>query len=173
MAKIHKNPIVQGLSGKLGDQIMFRRLRDGRTIVCQAPDFSRRVLSTEQKAHHSRFKEGAAYAKSAAKTQPIYAELAAGTMKTAYNVALADFFHPPVIHSLERAGMSLKICASDNVKVARVFVMVWDEAGKILQKGEATQIEEEAWTYPLQQAGRFLVEVRDLAGNVVTAEIEG
>ena len=39
----------------------------------------------------------AAYARDAARSQPIYAQLAAGTMKNAYNVAHGDWFHPPVI----------------------------------------------------------------------------
>ena len=173
MAKVRKNQIVQGLSGKLGDQIVFRHLKDGRTIVCAVPDFSERVLSRDQKAHHAKFKDGTAYAKAASKTQPIYAQLAAGTMKTAYNVALADFFHPPVIHSLERTDASLRIHASDDVMVERVFVNVFDEKGKPLEKGNATQEGEDLWIYPLQYGGRVVVEVRDLAGNVVKEEMKG
>src|SRR5689334_22680233 len=102
MAKVHKNVVIEGLSGKLGDQLVFRRLRDGRTIVCAKPDFSNRALSVDQVAHHKKFREAAAYARQAARTEPLYAQLAAGTMKTAYNIALADFFHPPVIERIER-----------------------------------------------------------------------
>lgn len=172
MARVRRNQIVQGLSGKLGDQIMFRHLRDGRTIVCQIPDFSNRVLSKDQKAHHAKFKAGAAYAKEAAKTEPIYAQLAAGTMKNAYNVALADFFHQPVIHSLERMDKSLQIHASDNVMVVRVFVTVIDADGKSLEKGEAAQTCEDLWIYPLQHEGRVLGDVYDLAGNVTKGELD-
>jgi len=172
MARVRRNQIVQGLSGKLGDQIMFRHLQDGRTIVCRVPDFSNRVLSRDQKAHHTKFKAGAAYAKEAAKPQPIYAQLAAGTMKTAYNVALADFFHPPVIHSLERINASLKIRASDDVMVVRVFVTVFDADGKSLEKGEATQMDADLWIFPLQHDGRVLVDVYDLAGNVAKGELD-
>ncbi|MFZ5857389.1 MAG: hypothetical protein ACOYZ6_11210 [Chloroflexota bacterium] len=167
MAKVHKNPIVQGLSGKFGGQVVFRHLRDGRTILCSVPDFSRRVLSKEQKAHHSKFKEGAAYAKSAAKTEPIYAQLAAGTMKTAYNVALADYFHSPVIHSVERVDGVLYIHASDDVMVAKVSVTVFDSDESVLEKGDAVQEgDSERWKYVPQFVGRVLVEARDLAGNV-------
>ena len=166
MAKVHKNLIVQGLSGKFGGQVVFRQLRDGRTIVCAVPDFSGRVLSKEQKAHHAKFKLGAAYAKAAAKTEPKYAELAAGTMKNAYNVALADFFHPPVIHSVERVDSFLDIQASDDVKVAKVLVTIFDEVGNVLERGEATQIDGAFWCYELGQEGRVLVEAWDLPGNV-------
>ena len=166
MAKVEKNIIVRGLSGKFGGQVVFRQLRDGRTIMCAVPDFSNRVLSKDQKAHHAKFKIGAAYAKDAAKTEPLYAELAAGTLKNAYNVALADFFHPPVIHSVERVDSFLDIQASDDVKVARVMVTIFDEAGNVLEQGEATQIDEEYWRYDLQHEGRVLVEAWDLPGNV-------
>lgn len=111
MAKVRSNLFVQGLSGKLGDQVVFRTLRDGRTIVCVKPDFSQRKLSKDQKAHHQRFKAAAAYARSAARTQPLYAELAAGTLKNAYNVALGDWFHPPVIQQVERRGATIHIQA--------------------------------------------------------------
>jgi hypothetical protein len=166
MAKVHNNLIVRGLSGKFGGQVVFRQLRDGRTIVCAVPDFSNRVLSEEQKAHHAKFKIGAAYAKDAAKTEPLYAELAAGTLKNAYNVALADFFHPPVIHSVERVGSFLEVQASDDVKVAKVMVTIFDEAGNVLEQGQATQIDETFWRYELQQEGKLLVEAWDLPGNV-------
>lgn len=167
MARVHKNAIIEGLSGMIGDQLVFRTLRDGRTIVCSKPDFSRRVLSADQKAHHAKFRQAAAYAREAARTEPLYAQLAAGTMKTAYNVALADFFHPPVIHSVTRADSIVLIRARDDVKVAGVRVTMLDEAGTVLERGEALPAEGDTWRYQAQQAGRVLVEVWDLAGNVV------
>ena len=88
-------------------------------------------------------------------------------MKNAYNVALADFFHPPVIHSVEQVDASLRIRASDDVKVARVSVTVFDGDGKVLEKGEATQLDQAFWRYDPQHQGRLLVEARDLPGNVV------
>lgn len=172
MAKVRKNPIVQGVSGKFGGQVVFRHLQDGRTILCSVPDFSRRVLSKGQKAHHTKFKEGAAYAKSAAKTEPIYAQLAAGTMKNAYNVALADYFHPPVIHGVERVDGVLLIRASDDVMVTSVTVTVYDAEGRVLERGEAAQADGDAWSFSPQYDGRLTVEARDLAGNVTRAEIE-
>jgi hypothetical protein len=52
------------------------------------PDFSKREFGERQLSHQQRFQEAAAYANAATKNQPIYAELAAGTMKNAYNIAL-------------------------------------------------------------------------------------
>ena len=171
MPKVKNNVIVRGLSGILGGQIVFRQRRDGSTIAATPPDFSQRVLSKDQKAHHSKFKEGAAYAKEAAKTQPLYAQLAAGTSKTAYNVALADFFHPPVVHSVERNESAIRIQASDDVKVTKVSLTIFNQDGNVLEKGEAIQEKSSStdsgwWEYVPQHTGRVLVEAYDLAGNV-------
>lgn len=171
MAEVRDNILVRGLSGKLGDQVVFRMLRDGRTIVCVKPDFSNRKLSKDQKEHHKRFKQAAAYARVAAHTNPIYAQLAEGTMKNAYNVALGDWFHPPVIHRVERRGKTIRVQASDDVMVAGVQVMILNEQGKVVEKGEALRGEGVWWEYVPTAAGRVVVEVRDLAGNVVKAEI--
>jgi hypothetical protein len=171
MARVHNNLLIRGLSGKLGDQFVIRQLRDGRTIVCTRPDFSRRILSASQKEHHRRVKAAAAYARPASRENPIYAELAAGTMKNAYNVAFGDWFSPPVIHSLERQGRAIRIAASDDVRVASVEVLVFDEAGKEVERGQAIQGQGDGWEYVPSAAGRVVVEVSDLPGNIVRGEI--
>ena len=170
MAQVVNNIFARGLSGKLGDQVVFRTLRDGRTIVCAKPDFSSRKLSQDQKHHHKRFKEAAAYAWSASRREPIYAQLAAGTLKNAYNVALGDWFHPPVIHRVERRGKAIRIQASDDVLVAGVQVVILDEQGKILEQGEAVKGKGDWWEYLPRESGQVTVEARDLAGNKVKAE---
>ena len=174
MAKMQGNPILQGLSGSLGNQLYFRRLRDGRTIVCAKQDFSRRKLSAGQAAHHERFKAAAAYAKAAAQTRPIYAQLAAGTMKTAYNVALSDWFHPPVIHRVEVREETVRIWASDDVLVAQVTVIILDEQGRVVQQGLAVLAQPDWWDFaptpPLRGRYKLVVEAQDLAGNVTRQE---
>jgi len=166
MAKVRNNIFVRGLTGKLGDQVVFRTLRDGSTIVCNKPDFSNRKLSKDQKQHHKRFQAASAYAKSASRSNPIYAQLAVGTLKNAYNVALGDWFHPPVIHHLERKGKSLRIQVTDDVMVAGVQVMVLDEKGKTVEKGEGIKGKGDWWEYVPTAEGKVVVEARDLAGNV-------
>ena len=174
MAKVRSNVLVRGVSGKLGDQVVFRILRDGSTVMCLPPDFSKRKLSQDQKEHHQRFREAAAYAKVAAQRQPIYAELAAGTLKNAYNIALSDWFHAPKIHRVEVMGDAVRIHVSDNVQVASVKVAVLNEEGLVLEKGEAMPADELWWSYaprvPLEGKLKLEVEARDLAGNVTRTE---
>jgi len=177
MAKIKTNPIIQELSGGLGRELMFRRLRDGRTILCAKPDFSNRVFSEKQINHQQRFQEAAAYAKAAAKANPIYAEIAAGTMKTAYNVALSDWFHPPEILKLDldawtgQAGDRISIKAQDDVLVAAIGVVITDGDEEILAQGEATPIDELWWEYivPVTIAGaaEVVATAMDLPGHLV------
>lgn len=176
MAKIHSNLVTQGLSGSLGRDLMLRRLADGRTILCVKPDFSKRTLSDEQQTHHQRFREGAAYARGAARSQPIYAQVAAGTMKTAYNIALADWFHAPVIHAVEMMDGYIRVRASDNVYVAQVRVSILNEDGELWEQGEAVETGSGSgwWQYRPgrfpQDGEKFIVEARDLAGNVTQVE---
>jgi len=172
MARIKTNVIVEGLSGKLGNQLVFRHLRDGQTIVCVKPDFSRRVLSKDQKAHHERFRAAAAYAREASLRQPIYAKLAAGTIKNAYNLALGDWFHPPVIRSIERKDGKILVQASDDVCVASLRVLIVDEAGRVLEQGDAVQLVSDWWEYQPTAEGMVIAEARDLAGNVTRNEME-
>lgn len=165
MAKVKKNLVIQGISGGIGG-LVIRQMPDGSTYVSGKPDFSRRKFSGEQKKHQGRFQEAAAYAREAARSQPIYAKLAKGTGKSPYNFALSDWFRPPAIHSLVRKGGAIQVRASDNVMVTRVEVAIRDEAGNMLAKGAAIQTGEDLWEFVTNAEGKVTVKAWDLAGNV-------
>jgi hypothetical protein len=154
------------MSGGIGN-LVFRQMPDGSTYVSGKPDFSRRKFSKDQKNHQNRFKEAAAYARGAAKSQPIYAKLAEGTIMSAYNFALSDWFNPPVIHAIERKDGRIRVNASDNVMVARVQVTVLDEARKVIEKGEAVKADGDWWEYVTNANGKVMAEAWDLARNEV------
>ena len=170
MAKVKNNPLTEGLSGKLGRRLVFRRLRNGTTVLCMAPDFSNRVFSTGQLTHQTRFQQASAYAKVAAKTQPVYAELAQQNLQPAYNIALSDWFHPPVIHNIRRHNGSVLVDVTDNVLVAQVLVEILDEHGEAIEQGQATQTNGDCWEYTPTANGKILVEAKDLAGNLTRRE---
>jgi len=168
MAKVKNNVLVRGLSGAVGNAV-FRQMPDGSTWVSASPDFSRRKFSKGQKAHQSRFQQAASYARGAAQVHPIYAELAKGTTKNAYNIALSDWFNPPVIHRIERKDGQVWVEASDNVMVIKVRVRILDEDRKILEEGEAQQadaLSSEWWVYDSNAHGQIIAEAWDLAGNM-------
>ena len=168
MAKVASNDIMEGLSGKLGKQLVVRPSRMRRTVVIRRPDFSNREFSQGQLNQHNRFKEASAYARVASKTNPIYAKLAAGTPKNAYNLALSDWFHSSVIHQVQRQPGCIRVNATDAVQVTKVLISISDQQGQVLEQGEAKQTQDTWWEYkttpPLEATIR--VEAFDLAGNV-------
>src|SRR6476646_4293671 len=96
------NQALKGWSGRIGD-LIYRQMPDGSTVVNCAPDHEDLKFSENQIAHQKKFGKATAYAVQAAREFPIYAELAAAsTMRTAYNFALSDWWHAPVIHHIER-----------------------------------------------------------------------
>lgn len=175
MTRVILNGTIKGLRGRIGN-LIFRQLPDGTTLMTQAPAKKNRrqkkpaklKRSPAQKSHNSRFEEAAAYAKRAAKTQPVYAELAAITpMKTAYNFALKDWFSGPEIHHIERRKRRIRVQVTDNVMVAKVQVTLLDEGGNVLERGEAVRGKRDWWEYAPQAEGKtLLAEAWDLPGNV-------
>jgi hypothetical protein len=183
MAKIRKNGNILQLSGSIGDMV-FRQMPDGSTRVSRKPDFSKRIFSRAQKDHQSRFKQAAAYAREAAKTQPIYAELAKGTTKNAYNWALSDWFNRPEILEIDLSGWvngeggTIRVRAQDDVVVEGVKVTIADENGAFLEEGEAQEASALWWEYNTAQAAannmRVTVAARDLPGHVTEkTELKG
>jgi hypothetical protein len=176
MAKNRSNLITQGLTGTLGPSLAFRSLADGRTILCTRPDFSRRHLSPAQELHHRRFRQAATYARAAARSQPAYAQQAALTpLRNAYNLALADWFHPPVIHTLERLVGHIFVRATDDFLVAGLTVTVFSPTGDLLETGQARSVDGCLWEYApaasLEPGCRILAEARDLPGTLASADL--
>jgi hypothetical protein len=176
MAKVGKNIVVADLQGTIGN-LVFRSMPNGTTHVSRKPDFSNRVFSAGQTDHQFRFRQAAVYAREAARTQPIYAQLAAGQQKSPYNYALSDWFHPPVIHRLEFQEGCLRIQASDDVLVARVLITVLDDTGQVLEQGPAVRLEPakagalQWWEYAPETTGKILAEAFDLPGNPTRSEL--
>jgi hypothetical protein len=166
MAKVIMNELTRAFSGQIRG-LVFRQMPNGSVLVSVAPDFSRRRFSQGQKEHQRRFREASAYARFSAKSQPIYAELAKGTTKTAYNIALSDWFQAPVIHQVKQANGRILVEANDNVMVVKVVVTVLDEKGTVLEKDEAIRGDGNWWEYVSKSTGKTITaEAYDLARNV-------
>jgi hypothetical protein len=173
MAKVKRNILVSGLSGSLGPDHYARITRDGRTIISAKPDFSNRQFSEAQLEHQSRMKQAAAYARVAAKANPIYANLAEGTAKNAYNIALGDWLNPPIIRSIDwfHDGL-IRVHATDDVQVTKVVITVLDQEGQRLEQGEAELVLGVWWEYRIAKRGRIQVEAWDFAGNAARREFD-
>ena len=181
MTRVTLNGTVKGLRGKIGN-LIFRQLPDGTTVMSQG--YSKKTRrekrraqekrSPRQQAHNSRFQQAVFYARVAAKTEPVYAELAAATpMWTAYNHALHDWFHTPEIGCLVRQEGRILVDASDDVRVTRVRVSVLDGESRVLEAGEAVRAEDDWWEFATQAEGKTVVaEAWDLPGNVTRLALE-
>ena len=172
MTKVTLNQLIEALQGGMGDWV-FRQMPDGTIILSGAPRHYKRKATKKQKAHRERFREAAEHAKRAAKKHPIYAELAKGTWKSPFNFALSDWWHPPVIHRVERRGGRVRVEATDNILVARVQVTILDEAGKVMERGEAAKRKGNWWEFTPKTDGKtVLAEAWDLAENVTRFVLE-
>lgn len=77
-----------------------------------------------------------------------------------------------MIHEVQHADGRILVQASDNVTVTKVQVMVLDEDGKVLEKGEGTRLEGDWWEYIPTALGKTVnVEAWDLARNVTKASL--
>lgn len=176
MARVSVHQLFDMLRGGIGG-LIFRHRPDGMVIVSGKPHYRKGRSSAKQKAHRQRFKEASRYARWAQHAHPIYKELeaerGADSWKSAYNFALSDWFEAPVIHAIERRDGCIRVQASDNVRVAGVRVSVLDEAGTVLDAGDAVRCGEDWWEFTTQVQGKVkeretavIAEAWDLAENV-------
>jgi hypothetical protein len=100
MAKQKGNVVTYGLSGKIGDLLIFRQV-GGKTVISKIPEPSKTV-SEKQKAHRKRFQQAVIYAQSALALPETGDRYAAAAKKgqTPINVAVADFFNARISNML-------------------------------------------------------------------------
>ena len=167
MAKIQNNLIIHGLSGMLGKQVVVRRMKNGQY-----------VLSAAQKEQRERFRQAILYAKGA-QGMAEYQDVAEARGVSAFNVATADFLHPPEVQKIDVSGYhgaideTIHIMATDDVKVKTVGVMIVNDDGTLVEKGTAVAgtANTNEWLYTTKCAAasssvKIVVDVADLAGQV-------
>lgn len=176
MAKVRNNIIIQGLSGSLGDQLVIKQDKAGRTIVAVPPSANpNRVFSEAQLERQEKFRDASVYAKGAKDVEE-YVDKAKGTPQTPSNVAMADWFHAPEVKEIDvtawhgTAGEIIRIQAVDDVKVTQVNVVITDGTGTVLEQGAAEPAEGAWWNYTATvtdpNASRIVVTARDLPGHI-------
>ena len=172
MAKVDLNKLVKSLHGKVGD-LVFRQMPDGSIVVSSAPQKKRRSTKAQKAYRRGTFTDRTQWAKWAYKEYPIYARLAATRpMITAYNLAMADIAHPPVIHRILRRDGRVLVQASDEVLVEKVHVSVSDEHGKPLEYLEAVRLEGDWWECVPSVEGKIAARAWDIPGNQTHLELE-
>jgi len=184
MAKVGNNIVVTGLSGKLGDLIVFRN-RGGTTVVAQAPQKKERELSEAQEQHQLRFQEAILYGKASIADPEKKAAYKASAEEgqSAYNIAVADFLNAPHIEEIDVSHYTgqpesyIQVRAVDDFKVAEVTVNILNSDGSEAEHGAAAlQTGSTWWRYTVTtaneslQGDKIIVRVSDLPGNLIEKE---
>jgi hypothetical protein len=185
MATLRSNLVIQGLSGMLGRQVVIRRQKNGSYVIA-APPRRGGERSEAQKAQQEQFRRAIAFSKEA-RALPEYQEAAEARGASTFNVAIADFLHPPEITKLDvsdyhgDAGQPIVITAIDDVRVKSVGVLIVAEDGTFVEKGAAvaSATDPTEWTYTSTAktdagAVKIVADAADLAEHVteLTANLE-
>jgi hypothetical protein len=147
MARLYSNIVILGSNGLVGGQFTDRKSRVERSILSSRTllDDYRKTKEARQ-AHEAAIRESTTYA-SFAQTQDVYITKAKRMGVTPYYIALADWFEAPKVLEINvdgwtgKIGQAIRVKARDNVKVARVIVVIRDADENVLEMGEATQSE--------------------------------
>jgi hypothetical protein len=184
MARVKKNIITKGMSGKLGDTIVFRQ-RGGVTVVATLPEKEERETTEAQKQQQRKFQQAVIYAQNAMQDEDLKAEYAlkAKPNRSAYHVALADFLHAPDIDDVDLSkydgtqGSEIVIRVVDDYQVAQVIVSIFKQDGTLVEEGTAVPAGNKLdWVYTAQKSNtpltgnKMIIKASDVPGNA--AEVE-
>lgn len=186
MSIVRKNAILQGLSGKLGETHAYRKIQ-GKMYMITLPEKGKPVRD-DQKVFITRFQRAASYAKAAIQIDDVKAVYATGiTQKkqSAYMVALSDVLNPPKVNEIKASdyngnvGDEIRVDATDDFRVVRVRITIYDVDGNKLEVGEAFQDlrHSHLWRYsatapnPAVKGSRISVMAFDMADNETTQEL--
>src|SRR5690606_5320059 len=144
MAKSKDNVVMQGASGKIGRNLVFRQKGD-QTIIARRPreTAAGRPISKDQLNVQQRFLDAALYAKKAIKDEDMKAAYKAKATinQTAYNVAFKDFFTPPTVRRLNdtgysgQAGDEITFMVRDIMRVTQIEVEILDSSEVLIETG--------------------------------------
>ena len=168
MARVKLNPLLDQISGAVGD-LVFRRSPRG-VVIARKPDAPTAEPSEAQLAHRARFRRATAYGRSVMadpEAKAFYDALAQSRRQPVFSLTVADFFHAPTVDAVDvsaytgTTGDAIAVEATDDVGVVRVEVVLADGAGAVLEAGEAVP-DGGRWVYTAQTdvASGTTVEVR-------------
>jgi signal peptidase I len=187
MPKIGNNPIMKGLSGMLGDVVVYREQR-GTMVMSNRPK-KPAAPTNHQKLQGSKFRQAVAYAHAQMEIPEAKAEYDARIdnkkFVSGFSVAVTDYLKGPEITAIEaseyrgQVGDPIVIVAIDNFKVTDVNVQIRSAADALIEEGPAIQnpANELAWIFATTQANaqlagtKIVVRAKDKPNNVTTKEL--
>lgn len=157
MAKSRDNVVMQGASGKVGRNLVFRQ-RGDQTIIAKRPRITEGREATEkQQQVQNRFLNASLYAKKAIQDPELKNayQMKANINQSAYNVAFKDFFTRPEVRLLSdgtyegNVGDEITFLVRDTLKVTQVEFEILDQDEVVIESGFAEPTDEDntGWRY--------------------------
>ncbi len=147
MAKSKNNVVTHGLSGLIGDLLVFRQ-KANKTIVADRPRPFSKGPTLKQLAIQERFKRAALYGRNAM-LDPLTKEAYEAMTKpgqSAYNLAFRDFQLAPEIDEgvnlsayTGAVGQEILVSVVDDFQVSGVRVQIMKPDASLLEEGDAVQ----------------------------------
>jgi hypothetical protein len=109
MAIVTNNPLVNGLSGMLGQTLVFKNLR-GQTVVASRPRPAK-TQSEQQRQNRSKFRQAATWAKTVLldpQKKAYYQQKARKLqLPNAYTAAITDYMRKPQLKAIGRRAQTI------------------------------------------------------------------
>lgn len=175
MARINKNPLLDGVSGMIGETVVVRNWKDGRkTMSNKPPPRDPKRIPPGQRKQMTRFQLAAKYAKlmmAKPEMKAWYAQGITPNKNAAFRVAHTDYLNPPKIHYIRargyagKAGDLITIKATDDFRVTEVKIIIYSSEGKKLESGNAINVHLKPfmWKYRTSSANPIV------AGSMIKA----
>lgn len=145
MAKSKDNVVMQGASGRIGKNLVFRQ-RGDQTIIAKTPRIpTDRVMSAKQVAVQYKFYDATQYAKSVMLDDDLKAayKSKANVNQSAYNVAFKDYFTEPEIRRVDdrayegEVGDKINFHVKDVMVLRSLSVEILDAQDTVIESGAA------------------------------------
>ncbi len=187
MSKIDNNNLLAGVSGKLGDNFVIRKIRGQMQLANKPRKIGRRFTKT-QESIQNKFQNAARYAKlqlSLPESAALYETGITNKKHSAYTVAVSDYLIAPQVNFIQameykgKVGDPIVVNATDDFMVTEVKITIVDAAGNEVESGAAVKdpASHELWRYLATTANPTLpgTTIRAMAfdrpGNSATEEI--
>jgi hypothetical protein len=172
MTRVKVNPIIEQMSGRMGD-LVFKRYGDD-VVIARAPDRNGHEPTAAQLAAQERFRKATQYGKLALaqpQTRALYEAAAEEAGLPLFSFIVADYFRAPVVDEVNvdgysgQTGETIVILAHDNFEVTGVTVSIKEAGGQTVESGTATQNPPDSgqWVYTTTRT------VTDISGATITA----
>jgi hypothetical protein len=172
MALVKGNILLQFVRGTLGGQITIYE-RNGQVIMAAKRGKSKKKPTQKQLDVRWKMTAASAYAVAMLADPELkaYYQSKAGPGQNAYNMAVKDAFHSPEIQNIKvEEENTVVVTAKNDFRVSGVEVMVFDAAGKCVERGHAVPARNgKDWVYKvasLPKKGKIRALVEDLPGNI-------